>query len=248
MIGDHKKAVLQFSGGKDSLALLYLARPYLDRIEVHYADTGAAFPHVSRFVHDVCSKLGANLKVVRPPMAIESYQGEYGLPTDLLPVWQTTDTEWTHKERRDVLQSTVTCCANMLWFPLHRAAYESGATLVLRGAKECDDQRGKAPGYTDKGVTFDAPLWAWSDRNVIDYLDNNGVELPEHYKTVNSSLDCWLCTGHTTAPHAPGHLKYLKENYPVYLPAVIERAKRVRDAVNLETSKLNAAFAELEMV
>ena len=44
MLGSHKHAVLQFSGGKDSTALMYLARPWLDRITVIFGETGATFP------------------------------------------------------------------------------------------------------------------------------------------------------------------------------------------------------------
>lgn len=245
MIGTHAKAVLQFSGGKDSLALLYLARPHLDRIEVHYGDTGAAFPHVARFVRETCDKIGASLKVIRPPVAIEAFQAEYGLPSDLLPVWNAKETAWTKGESGPLLQSTVSCCGAMLWQPLYDAARVSGATLVLRGTKECDGQKGVAPGFTHDGITYDAPLWGWSDADVLAYLKEQGAALPEHYGEVNSSLDCWLCTGHTTAEHAPDMLRYLAKRYPEYAPIVKERASAVGRAVNAETSKLNTAFAEI---
>ena len=46
----HKKAVLSFSGGKDSLACLHLCRPYRDKLTVAWVNTGAAFPHIVEFV------------------------------------------------------------------------------------------------------------------------------------------------------------------------------------------------------
>ena len=36
----HERIALQFSGGKDSLALWGLMRPHLDRVVVYHVDTG----------------------------------------------------------------------------------------------------------------------------------------------------------------------------------------------------------------
>ena len=81
MLGSDETAVLQFSGGKDSTALLYLARPHLDRITVLFADTGAVYPHVVRFIHETCAKLGVRLEVVRPPLPVDAYTAVAGLPS-----------------------------------------------------------------------------------------------------------------------------------------------------------------------
>ena len=67
MLGNHKNAVLQFSGGKDSTALIHLARPWLDRITVLFAETGATFPHLLKHIHATCEKLNATLVIVKPP-------------------------------------------------------------------------------------------------------------------------------------------------------------------------------------
>jgi len=82
----HDRAVLQFSGGKDSTALLWRARPWLDRITVLYGDPGDAFPHIRAFVEETCAKLGAGLQIVRPPMDVLAYHAVAGLPADIVPV------------------------------------------------------------------------------------------------------------------------------------------------------------------
>jgi len=49
---------IQFSGGKDSLAVLYQLRPLLDQAAVYFGDTGGVYPHMVKFVHETCKKLG----------------------------------------------------------------------------------------------------------------------------------------------------------------------------------------------
>ncbi len=47
----HDKAVLSFSGGKDSLVCLDLCRDYRDKLTVAWVNTGAMFPHMREFVY-----------------------------------------------------------------------------------------------------------------------------------------------------------------------------------------------------
>ena len=42
----HERAVLAFSGGKDSLVCLDLCRDYRDKLDVCWTNTGAMFPHM----------------------------------------------------------------------------------------------------------------------------------------------------------------------------------------------------------
>src|SRR5258705_1448544 len=82
----HERIALQFSGGKDSTALLYLARPWLDRITVIFAESGATFPHVVEHIKRTCSKLGARLEVIHPPADGFAFTALHRLPADVVPV------------------------------------------------------------------------------------------------------------------------------------------------------------------
>ncbi|WP_042693646.1 phosphoadenosine phosphosulfate reductase family protein [Azospirillum sp. B506] len=64
MIEGHQRIILQYSGGKDSTAMLYLARPFLDRIDVVFANAGAPYPHVLQFITSTCAQLGAKLTII----------------------------------------------------------------------------------------------------------------------------------------------------------------------------------------
>jgi len=46
----HDKMALQFSGGKDSLALAYLLKPYWGRLTFYHLDTGDLLPEIRDLV------------------------------------------------------------------------------------------------------------------------------------------------------------------------------------------------------
>ena len=55
----HQKAVLAFSGGKDSLVCLHLCRDYRDKIDVCWVNTGAMLPHMAAFIRKATEGFGA---------------------------------------------------------------------------------------------------------------------------------------------------------------------------------------------
>lgn len=244
MLADHKKAVLEFSGGKDSTALLHLARPFLDRVDVIFCDTGASFPHVVDFVMETCRAWNARLTIVRPVVDVKSYTEEFGLPSDIVPVDSSPEMRGFIHQRQP-LQSYFSCCRKMLWEPMHKFVIDSDATLVLRGAKKSDPRVGVPPGHFDGGIEYASPLWNWSDDKVHAYLKQEGVSLPAHYASVNDSLDCWLCSAHL-AHHGKEKLAYLKEAYPAYWQETSERIARVRSEVMTHLSAVNSCYSAVD--
>lgn len=246
MLDNHSHAVLQFSGGKDSLATLYLARPFLDRITVMFGDTGGTYPHLVQFVTDTCAKLGAELLLVEPPMPVAEYTEAYGLPSDIVPAWTTHGmAEMLSDKPRQLLQSPMSCCSRMLLEPLYRAVLKTGAKLVIRGAKKTDKRVGVPPGFVDAiGITYTSPIWDWSDDEVFAYLKKEGAELAPHYADVKDSLDCWICTGHMPYSDAAKKLAYTKTNYPELWPILQERLNRVAATVKTETERSLSPMAD----
>lgn len=246
MIGNHTNVALQYSGGMDSLALLHLARPYLDRITVLYGDPGATFPHVLEHITETCEKLGARLWIVRPDMPVQRWHEIAGLPSDIVPLWTTAEMAKVGAKPKQLLQSTMSCCARMLWLPMMQAVHASGATLVLRGAKLSDERRGVASGTMDeRGVQYDSPLWDWTDEDVRAYLAAEGAELPAQYAYVKDSLDCSICTGHM-AHYAKDRLTYIRDHHKDIWPDLADRIRRVRVAVSDEQNRIDGVLSVVE--
>ncbi len=82
LFGRHEKAVLAFSGGKDSLACLYLCRDYRDQLEVVWVNTGAMFPHMRDFVYRAAE--GYNFVELNSDQA--AWHAQHGLPAEIVPV------------------------------------------------------------------------------------------------------------------------------------------------------------------
>jgi 3'-phosphoadenosine 5'-phosphosulfate sulfotransferase (PAPS reductase)/FAD synthetase len=240
--GEH--AALQYSGGKDSTALLHLARPHLPRITVYFGDTGASFPHVKAHVVETCARLGARLVVVAPPMDIRQYHAEIGLPSDVVPVEASLEMrDYLREKPPQLVQSYMRCCAAMLWMPMEKRIRADGHTIILRGSKVADARVGVAPGHVGDGVEYRSPLWEWSDDEVMAYLDREGASLPAHYSAVPDSLDCHLCTAHL-GHHGAAKLRWMREHTPELWPETRQRLQALRGALARDAARTADAFME----
>ena len=241
MLAEGETAALQFSGGKDSTALLYLARPYLDRITVLFGDTGAVYPHVREHVERTCEKLGATLCIVCPPESVHGYTERVGLPADIVPV-EASDLVPVNGGVR--LQPYTRCCAAMIWLPMQDAICELGVNVVLRGSKACDARVGVSDGHVEDGITYRSPLWHWSDADVMAYLKRQGADLPKHYPEVPDSFDCWICSAHLPH-HGAAKLRWTREHYPEFYAITADRIRKVRETLISHGQRLAEAMQEV---
>lgn len=239
MLTGHDRAILQFSGGKDSTALIHMARPWLDRIEVVHVDAGANFPHMTAHVHDTCERLGVRLTVLRSDSA--SWSNANGLPADVVPVESAEAAPFVAGDAPRLV-NYMACCFENLMRPMHEYVEASGHTLILRGSKQADSRVGVPSGFTFNGIEYRSPLWDWSDAEVFAYLDGEGVSLPDQYASgVNDGLDCWFCPAHLKH-HGEAKLRYLRTAYPDLWPVISNNVRTVADAARREVSRLNPVW------
>lgn len=235
---DPSKCVLQFSGGKDSLACLYLLRAYWEFLTVMWCNPGAAFP-------ETIEQMSRIREMVPHFIEVKGNQPEYielmGLPADIVPVRNTAVGKMVHPGDGVLLQSYLDCCAASFWLPIQQAVLELGATLVIRGQRKAEARRAPiSSGYTDNGIQIRFPIEDWSDQQVFDFLRRKGVELPKHYEYTEKSLECWSCTAYMD--ESPGRIRYMKDKHPLLWKEYEPRLRQVREAVRAELTHLDAAL------
>lgn len=238
MIGQHKKIVLQLSGGKDSIACLLMLQDRIKEIDVVWLNTGSCLPEALEHMEKLKSLCKTFYEVKTDSKTDVDING---YACDILPVRNEPNNQFLSGQSRVKLQSVMTCCYNNIMRPLHEYTLSLGATLIIRGQKKCDVQKSPVQnGQVINGVQYWFPLDDWTDEKVIEYVGAGGM-LPKHYKEGNTSLDCWHCTAHMQENKFK--LKYLESNYPLCGAELRYRLKVVKSECDKEINHLNEALS-----
>lgn len=212
----HERIALQVSGGKDSLACLFLMQPYWDKMTVYWVNTGDAFPETTRIMNLTRGMVPRFVEIDgRQPQVIKMY----GYPSDIVPVTNTAFGVACGGDAQ-LIQDRYSCCARVIMQPMAQRMIEDGITLVIRGQKNSDHL--KAPvksGTVEDGITYLFPIEDWTDQQVFDYLEWVGVTLPRFYETMQTAPDCRTCTAYWDTNSA----QYLKRYHPEHYGEVQRR-------------------------
>ncbi len=229
----HEKTVLQFSGGKDSLACLLLLQDRLDEITVMWADSGDAFPETLQQM-EIVKSLCPHFVVVNgnQPEVIK----QFGYPADILPVKNYVQVQHLTQQSHIKIQPFIECCQHSLLVPMHEKTLELGATMIIRGQKLVDKMKSPVRnGDVIDGITYCFPIEHWTDAEVLEYVSKSSL-LPAHYDIANTSMDCMHCTAYL-AENA-WKLNYLNEHYPQQAQEVKTRLHIIRDEVMKDMANL----------
>ncbi|MCZ6862985.1 MAG: phosphoadenosine phosphosulfate reductase family protein, partial [Alphaproteobacteria bacterium] len=235
----HQGVVLAFSGGKDSLVCLHLCRHYQDKLTVVWVNTGAMFPHMREFIYK--ATVGFDFVELKSDQA--GWIEQYGFPSDVVSV---ANSIWRDPGAPDppptMTQPWTSCCAKLRFSPILDYLAQSGATLFIHGQRDSDG--GGLSGDSQPGATVEIHklIWEWSERDIMAYIDENKIELPDQYAHgVVGSLECWSCTARAgdSAAKVEARLAYMKKQYP----DLFEKLKLRIAKVYLATE---AAFKEMK--
>lgn len=236
IISRHSKIALQLSGGRDSIACLYLMRPYWDRLVVYWCDTGAAYPETVALmtkIHDMVP----NFAVIqgRQPAVIK----EHGIPTDILPA-SSTPMGIFGSGGGLPMQDRYSCCLRSLMLPLHERMINDGITLIIRGQKNADRLKSTVrSGEVHDGIEFFFPIEDWTTKQVMDYLKAEDAPIPRFYEMLNSAPDCMTCT----AWWEEGAAKYLKRYHHHQYQSNQVRLDAIKQAVSQHIAAFNVEVA-----
>ena len=231
VIDRHERIALQLSGGKDSIACLYLMKPYWDRLTVYWCDTGAAFPETVALMADI-EKTVPNFARIegRQPQVV----AEFGIPTDILPA-SATPMGVVVSGQGVLMQDRYSCCLRSLMLPMHQRMLDDGITLIIRGQRKDDSVKSPiCSGDVESGIEYLFPIEDWDARQVMRYLAEEDAPIPRFYEMLEEAPDCLTCT----AWWEKGAAKYLKRyHHAQYL----ENQKQL-DVINQAVSAHIAAF------
>lgn len=206
-IDRHERVALHFSGGKDSLAVVYILRPYWDKLTIYHVDTGDLLPEVREIVAMV-EKMVPKFQRIQTN-AVE-WTARIGMPSDLVPTTSTFVGLSLGMSKRRIVDRFV-CCGENIMLPMHNRMLDDGITLAIRGTKRADAVRLPAEsGHTAGGYELWLPLQDWSHEQVFAYLREIEAPICRVYEHRVNAPECATCT----AWWGEGRAEYLRKYHP----------------------------------
>lgn len=232
-----QRPALQFSGGKDSLACLYMLREQLDSVCVYWVNTG-----------DTCVETLAVIDQVRTWVPhfteirtdVKTWRATHGNPSDLVPA-SCTPLGMLYGMGAQPVSGRFDCCYANLMLPLHEQMLEDGVDAVVRGTKQADTGRIPIEGTTPFYEVI-LPLRDWSHQDVFDYLERVGAPknpVYEHMKSI-SAPECMGCT----AWWDDGKAEYFTAKHPERLEPYRIALTTVRDSLRQHLALLESELKE----
>ncbi len=201
---------LLFSGGKDSMACLYLNRHRLNDIYVIFANTGKFYPEHLATVAAVKAMCPHWIEIKTDR---DGQWAANGLPADVVPIDWTVWGQHISSKKAVTLQSYLQCCGENISAPLWYAVKKLGCTTVIRGQRTDEAHRSSAKdGDICEGIRFSHPIENWSAADVMAYLHEQMDAVPEHFKLEHSSMDCYDCTAYRK--HSADRVEWTRLRHP----------------------------------
>lgn len=226
VMASHTKIAVQFSGGRDSLALLLAMRPYWDRVIVYYTNSGDAYPETQGLVHAVKAAVPHFVQIEG---RVKQVHEQMGWPSDVMQPGAGYSFAKSDIDGYVPLIDRHNCCFHSIMKPMHERMQADGITLLIRGQRDEDTTKSHVKsGDVIDGIQLLFPIAHWTTAQVEQFITDNGMPLPPYYKEgLTSAPDCMRCT----AWLEHGSHKYLMKHHPDVASEVSERLKKIKVVV-----------------
>lgn len=209
---------ISFSGGKDSTALLHLARNLFPDIKAAFIDTGLEYPEIRDFV-----KQAENVDWVKPQKTFKQVIDQYGYPVVSKEVAQKINdirTTKSDKFRNKRLYGDAkgngklpekwkylidapfkisgTCCEALKKRPAKKYEKETGLHAIV-GTMAAESYLRKTQWLRGGCNSFStsrpmsAPMSFWTEEDVLKYLSDFNVEYSKIYDMGEKRTGCMFC-------------------------------------------------------
>jgi phosphoadenosine phosphosulfate reductase len=154
--------VLSTSFGVQSAVMLHLVTTQIPDIPVIFVDTGYLFPATYKFAAGLTERLKLNLKTYIPRQTAAQQEALYG------KMWEQSLEGLERYNRINKVE------------PMNRAVQELGASAWLSGLRrsQSSSRGGRGVVEAQNKVIKIYPIIDWNDRDIYEYLVENG--LPYH--------------------------------------------------------------------
>jgi len=222
---------LWFSGGKDSLACLYLLEKEWANVIVLWANTGKNFPEVLETV-EMVRCLVPNFVEVKTDRDGQNFRN--GLPSQLVPVNCTVPGILaTGKQSSTLVQPMIQCCFENIAQPLWRWCSENNIKTIYNGQRLEESYKNQLrDGDAYCGFEIKHPIENWSKDDVMNYLSSKMERLPDHLKFEHTSMDCFDCTAFLE--HSKDRIDYMRKNHPEKFDIFASRFNSLTSVINAE--------------
>lgn len=218
------KQALQFSGGRDSLALLLHMQPLWDDLTVYWCNTGAAYPETLELMEKV--------KALVPHFVeIAGDRSDTRFPADFIPYKALPFHALVSGTEAMPVVDRYSCCLKRIMQPLHARMLADGVTVLYRGQRNQDVLKSPIKdGFVEGALTIRFPLKDWLtsqvDAYLADELPKYGLEMPRFYSEgLSTTPDCMDCTAWIET----GAIKYLIKWHPQEYRKIAPRLNTLRD-------------------
>jgi len=209
---DTGRAVLSFSGGRDSVAMALIVRRIAPGLPWVYVDTGLADPRLAEFIRAFG---GSNLTYLRNPTPpSETWQAE-----GCLPIGAKVSAESYRRDLPELRIGPKECCQRHKARPMNRWLKERKTTALIVGARGDDSTRHAFKLQTGEifpgkhGYHLAYPLLVWRQRDTLEFLAATMPDYPLAYAR-NEELGCRACA--INLARWPNQMQKLRQSDPDY--------------------------------